>query len=383
VSETPWYQDRARLVAAVDEHGSCSAAARAIGGVSVAQVTEWWRRHGLPQRGFRNTRAASAPPVQPVSAPEPGWLIDALKRLGDEASVEQIADHADLSPKRVREALDAAGRDGYRVQEAAGRVVLERAPLPTHQTHEVSAALFDGDEFAVGLVSDTHICSVEERVAELHAAYDVFEREGIREVWHGGDLVAGSSIYRHQVKDLKVVAYEQQVEKAVNDYPLRPGIRTKMISGNHDLEGAAGQVGADPVAAFAYRRDDIDYLGQYSAYLTLPQKTRIHLLHPMKGSSYAVSYQPQKHAEAYQGGRKPHATLFGHWHRRGDFTWRGINCLLLGCFEGQTDLARRAGLGEPAVGFHILRMRIADDGTIVRWEPSWYPFFHGRTALAA
>jgi predicted phosphodiesterase len=377
MSDTPWYRDRDALVRAVEEHGSCQAAADALGG-SRTQVKDWWRRHGLPPREARNLHAVQAPPAARAAADEPSWLLDALKALGDDADVSQIADHADVSPRRVREALDSAGRSGYRVREDAGRIVVDRVPFPTHRTHGIDARLFDGGDLAVGVVSDTHLSSVEDSIEELHAAYDVFEAEGIEEVWHGGDLNAGLGIYRHQLKDLKRPSIQKQIEFAINEYPKRKGIRTRIISGNHDLEGEAGRIALDPVAAFSWAREDVEYLGQYSAYIELPQKTRIHLLHPMKGSSYAVSYQPQKHAEAYQGGRKPHATLFGHWHRRGDFTWRGINCLLLGCFEKQTDLARRAGLGEPAVGFHILRMRIGDDGTIVRWRPEWYPFFQGR-----
>lgn len=306
------------------------------------------------------------------------WLTTALKKLGDHATIEELADRCDRPPKTIRAGLSVLKEQGYRVAEIDDVVALDRNPAPSHLTHHLDASIFDGDEIRVGIVSDTHICSIEDKVDELHVAYDVFAREGISEVWHIGDLVAGNQIYPHQIKDLRIVAFEQQVQEALDVYPVRKGIKTKMISGNHDLEGAVGRVGADPVQAFCNKREDVEYLGQYSAWLELPQGTRIHLVHPMGGGSYAISYKCQKFAEAYEGGKKPGATIMGHYHSRGNFRWRSIEMLLAGCFEGQTDLARRKALGEPAVGFHILTIRVADDGSIVRWMPEWFAFYHGK-----
>lgn len=318
----------------------------------------------------------AAPPLEVDH--EITWLTKALKKLGDHASIEQLADHCNVPPRTIRAGLGELREQGYRLVEQDGQVDLDRNPSPSHLTHHLGTDIFDGDEIRVGIVSDTHICSVEDKIDELHVAYDMFVEQGIREVWHIGDLVAGNQIYPHQVKDLRIVAFEQQVQEALDVYPVRPGIQTKMISGNHDLEGAVGRVGADPVQAFCNKREDVEYLGQYSAWLELPQGTRIHLVHPMGGGSYAISYKCQKFAEAYEGGKKPGATIMGHYHSRGNFRWRSIEMLLAGCFEGQTDLARRKALGEPAVGFHILTIRVSDDGSIVRWMPEWFAFYRGK-----
>lgn len=335
------------------------------------------------ERGITSDQVAVEPEPLPQYEPPSKedhyeWLTKALKKLGDHATVSDLAEHCDCSPRLVRAGLEDLRDNGYRINLDDDRVELDRNPAPSHITHHLGQDIFDGDVVRVGIVSDTHICSIEDKVEELHAAYDLFQAQGITEVWHIGDLVAGNQIYPHQVKDLRIVAFEQQVIEAVNVYPFREGIKTKMISGNHDLEGAVGRVGADPVAAFCNRREDVEYLGQYSAWLQFPQGTRIHLVHPMGGGSYAISYKCQKFAEAYEGGKKPAATIMGHYHSRGAFRWRSIEMLLAGCFEGQTDLARRKALGEPAVGFHILEMRIADDGSIVRWRPEWYAFYGGR-----
>jgi hypothetical protein len=75
--------------------------------------------------------------------------------------------------------------------------------------------------------------------------------------------------------------------------------------------------------------------------------------------------------------------LVGHFHRRGQFEARGIQALLCGCFESGGSFGVRLGLSDPAVGFHIVEMTVADDGSVVRFNAEWFRFWAGRTALQA
>lgn len=374
-----WWQQPDLLREQVARHGTMMGAARAVGGVSHQTLSVWWARHGfapLPTGTPPRDRA----PVVPVAPEQPDdqWVLDALKRLGDTATVEQIADLGDVPPRVVRDAVARLDERGYRIDLGERHITLERKPPASDHVVAASPELFDGDLVRFGVVSDTHLCSKECHLEDLHTAYEMLRSEGISWVLHPGDLVAGMGIYKHQIRDLAVHGFDAQVDYAVANYPRVDGIETWIVGGNHDLEGDYGRDGADPVKAFCSRRDDFTHLGDYSARVALPNGGDIHVLHPGGGSSYALSYRAQKIAEGYEGGTKPSATLFGHWHRRGDFTARGINLLLCGTFEGSTSLAKRYGLGEPAIGFHIVTCRMADDGSLVRWNPEWFPFFRGR-----
>lgn len=319
----------------------------------------------------------------PRSDADYGWLLEALRACGDTATVEELADAADVSPRRVRETLPRARAAGYRIPEVddSAKVVLERvSPAPTDQQHKAALRLFDGDVVRFGVVSDTHLGSAECHLADLNAAYDLMADEGIETIYHPGDLVAGIGVYRHQHRDLAPDAhtFDEQVAFATEHYPRRDGITTYIISGNHDVEGDFGKLGADACLAVANQREDLVHCGVYSAWFEIANGAQIHVLHPMGGASYATSYRLQKMAESYPGGKKPNLLIAGHWHRSGFFWARGIALMHAGTFEGSTNLAVRLGLGEAHIGCWIVEATVAEDATLTRITPEWIPFYNGR-----
>jgi predicted phosphodiesterase len=243
--------------------------------------------------------------------------------------------------------------------------------------------LFKGEVVRFGVISDTHLGSKHERLEELHQAYQVLRDEGIDTVYHPGDLVCGYGIFPGQKNEVNLHTYADQVDYAVANYPHIEGITTHLIGGNHDLEGDWGKAGANPCLAVSHQRPDILYAGDYRASFELEQGTRIYLLHPKGGMGYAADYKVRKLAEGFEGGSKPAVMLVGHFHRRGQFEARGIQALLCGCFESGGSFGVRLGLSDPAVGFHIVEMTVADDGSVVRFNAEWFRFWAGRTALQA
>lgn len=303
-------------------------------------------------------------------------IVSLLKKRQD-LTVEDIADQLDVAPKRVRAHLDGLRHDGFRIpEEDSTGVRLEKLP-PSKRT--VHRSLIDGDDVLLAFVSDTHLSSRECALEHLHLAYDEFVERGITEVYHAGDLVAGRGIYRTQDQDLTNHTFEAQVDHAVRDYPVRKGITTRLISGNHDIEGEFGKVGADPVQAFANQRDDAEYLGAYHAHVELPNGAHFELVHARGGGGYAISYKPQRWVEGLPPGRKPALAMFGHWHIMGHFVHRNVHCFLGGCFEWQTSLLVRLGL-QPVVGYWLIRLRLGDDGTVVKVTPEFTQFYEGRVA---
>lgn len=301
-----------------------------------------------------------------------------------ETTVEELADALDVPPKKIRPALDALRADGYRINDPEEHQIRLEKIAPTTEDR-ITRSLLEGEEVTVAIVSDTHLGSREQALDALEAFYDEVEAREISEVWHAGDLVAGVDIYRGQIQSGIIPGlhtYREQVEYAVENYPKRDGVHTMIIAGNHDVEGAAGRIGADPVAAVCHRRSDMTYLGTYTGTIELPNGAYAQMVHGRGGGSYAVSYKPQKYVESLAPGRKPALLIFGHWHVSGWFRHRYVNCLLAGCFEWQTDLLVRLGL-QPDVGGWVVKMRLADDGSIVGIRPEWLSFYPGRVEVAA
>ena len=309
------------------------------------------------------------------------FVDDLRKALGRKkrVRVDTLADALDVSPKRVREAIDELRKLGYRIPELTdGAVELEKVAPSSDEPHKLPLELLAGDLVRFGVVSDTHLASNEEALPELHLAYDFFGEQEISTVLHAGDLVAGMGIFRGQNNEIKRHNYPDQVDYACEHYPTRSGIVTHIIGGNHDLEGDFGRIGADPVQAVCNRREDMIYLGPYSSWLELANGGFVHLLHGKGGMSYAYSYKAQKIVEGYGQGRKPGALILGHYHVQGNFSPRSVNTMFPACFEWQSvQFGARLGL-RPTVGFHIVECRLADDGSLVEWTPRWFPFFEGR-----
>jgi predicted phosphodiesterase len=373
-----WWREPEVLRAEYDKHGTLSRIALAHG-PSERTLHLWWRRAGFEEFTPGPKRGTFAP-TDPAESPD-AQLLAALKKLGDSATVEELADHADVSPRRVREGLDRLRDAGYRLElptEDTPQVALHRIPRPSESEHEI---LFAGETYRFGIASDCHLNSKHCRLDELHIAYDRFAAEGIETVYNPGDIVAGRGIFRGQDHEILNHTYETQVEFAVENYPERKGIVTRIISGNHDCEGDFGRAGADACLAVCNQRDDLTWDGRYAADYKLPNGALMTMRHPMGGSSYAKSYKPQKFAESFEGGSKPALVLFGHWHNVEWGFHRNIHMLNCGTFEGYGgSLGVRVPLGAPAVGFWIIEMTLADDGSLVRFRPEFFSLFAGRRA---
>jgi predicted phosphodiesterase len=324
------------------------------------------------RREHAKRRAAGR--VSDVSDAEDPLEADVRKALKKPTSVEALADAFEVPPKRIKETLEKLRTEGYRIPEDEARIRLEQVAPDKARLHP---ALFQGKQHRVAVVADTHLCSQEEALPELDLAYDMFADQGIREVWHAGDIVDGLGIYRGQNAEVTKHTLDMQIEYASEHYPMRDGITTRLIGGNHDLQGEAGRVGLDLAAAIANRRDDIEYLGPWSAYIDLHGGATVHLLHGGGGMSYSYSYKAQRLTEGYSLGRKPRILVPGHWHVRADMQSRGVQVLFPGCFQWRSPFMERLGL-TPAVGFHIVDMTIGDDGSLVQWAPRWYPYWEGR-----
>jgi predicted phosphodiesterase len=254
---------------------------------------------------------------------------------------------------------------------------LVREPDLTTKHYEVDTSRFTGKVVTFGVVSDTHLGSKFQQMTFLNQAYDLFAEEGITDVLHCGDMFGGNGhVYRGQVYELFCHGADETIAYGVANYPKRDGITTHVISGNHDLSFLQSE-GLDVVAAVARQRDDINYLGQYSAVVNFGE-LKVGLHHGEGGCSYARSYKLQKLIEQLAPENKPHALFLGHYHVAcGLEMYRNVFARMMPCFEAQTPYLVRKAL-YPELGFYIVKalMNPVDrvDG-VTNFRAEFYPFF--------
>lgn len=207
-----------------------------------------------------------------------------------------------------------------------------------------------------GVVGDKHIGSLYHDKWALDAFYKHCYNEGIGSVYDAGDLLDGGRIYRGQEYELLSVGFDAQVKRLTEYHPFHEGIKTYFITGNHDasFKSEAGIVAGSIIQD---KRPDMVFLGetQGAVEFNTPNGVfKLGLIHPGGGSSYALSYRPQKIIESLEGGTKPDLLAIGHYHKA-DFlpSYRNVAAIQAGTFQRQTPFMARGGLAAHVGGWIV------------------------------
>jgi hypothetical protein len=92
------------------------------------------------------------------------------------------------------------------------------------------------------------------------------------------------------------------------------------------------------------------------------------LLHPGGGSSYALSYRPQKIIESLEGGSKPNMLAIGHHHKAEMLpSYRNVCGVQVGTFERQTPFMARQGLAAH-VGGWVIEVHVGEGCNRIKGE---------------
>lgn len=269
-------------------------------------------------------------------------------------------------------------------EKVNGVVVEHKVSLPKPEFGRLPLKVINSSEWVTfGLVADTHLASKEERLAELHAQYDLFATEGVTTVLHAGNIVDGyipringGSVYESSI--------DGQCQYVIDNYPRREGITTYFITGD-DHEGWWMKEGFNfgaylMMLAEKQGRADLKYIGHVEADVEVKVKgakagTIIKVQHPGGGSAYARSYAAQKQLESWEGGEKPAILIQGHYHVSDFFQDRNTYVVSMPGFQGQTIFARKKRL-RMEVGGIILNFKVnLDDGSVTRCRCEINRFF--------
>jgi hypothetical protein len=265
------------------------------------------------------------------------------------------------------EATHGAGK----IAELKRQVEVERAKVEAlaETQNTTTVKISSGDEFRFGLVGCTHFGSLYCNSKALEGFYAYVAGEGIDTIYHGGDVLDGHRVYRGQEFELRDVGLDQQIERFKKFKDC--GIRTRFITGNHDqsFKTLAG-VPVGKIISEA-KGNQWEFLGEEQArvkFKTSAGNYELMLIHPGGGSSYALSYRPQKIVESLEGGTKPNMLAIAHYHKA-EFmpSYRNVATIQTGTFQMQTPFMARQGLAAH-VGGWIVNVKVGAKFNTVRAE---------------
>ena len=227
----------------------------------------------------------------------------------------------------------------------------------------------------IGIISDTHIGHKKFDEGFMKYAAETFKKEGIKDVYHSGDICEGMSGRPGHVYELQYVGFSQQVGAAARIFKQYfKDFNLYGITGNHDdWFKMKSDIGANVGEELQHRVPNFKYLGENEALIKLGPKTTLMLFHPGDGTAYATSYKMQKLVESLEGGSKPNVLVEGHYHKAMYMFNRNIHTLEAGTLCGQTGWMR--GKKIPAhKGFWILEMNLNKRG-ITKFSPHFFPAY--------
>lgn len=358
----------------------CGADCRAINGSSKTL---------LPDRSV-------APPRSPLAVPPPSGMSDLEDQLlgllksqrSKHLTFEDACNQLDRGPAAVEVAIAGLAAKGHNIDLAnKNRLLLQDEIIPEfgQVKHRVDSSHFGGNTYRFGVLGDTHLGSNHERLDALNAMYDIYEREGITDVYHTGNWIEGE-MGKLNFHDIHIFGMDDQLQYFIENYPQRKGITTRYVAGD-DHEGKYIQRERVDIGKYLelkakdQGRMDLEYLGYVEADVALvhpdaPENAKIlRIMHPGGGSAYALSYAAQKYVESLQGGEKPAIICYGHYHKYVCSYYREVYALGTGCMVDQSVFMRKLKL-QAHVGGLILEVTQAPDGTLTRFRHEWFPFYN-------
>lgn len=283
------------------------------------------------------------------------------------------------SESMLDSAINELRKLGYNIIE--NEYLVELKPL-IREKIAVKMSNYEGGKIKFGALADTHLGSIYERLDVLNSLYNIYEQEGITEVFHCGNWIDGESHLNRN--ELSVHGVDGQIDYFVRNYPYKPNITTYFISGDDHEGWWQKDIGFRNIGLYAQlMREklgmfDLKYIGYLEQDIILERpdthKTAtMRIFHGGGGSAYAISYTPQKIIESYIND-KPHILLLGHYHKFDNSWYRNVFYVQVGCVQDQTTYMRKLKL-QAVIGGCIIEVNQSPDGAINMAQAKFYPFF--------
>lgn len=217
--------------------------------------------------------------------------INVLDALRKGILVSDLAKALNVSLKTCEGVIEDIKSQGYNVLRIGEEVKISNIVVPTDNRIENK---WSGEKvIRFGLMGDTQINSKYTQITHLHKFYDICHAEGIKDIYHTGDIDEGEQMRPGHQYECYTQGADDHVKEIVRVYPKKKGIKTYFITGNHD-GSIIKRCGYDIGHPIANQREDMIYLGQSSALVNLTPNCTMELRHPIDGTAYALSYKSKR-----------------------------------------------------------------------------------------
>lgn len=227
----------------------------------------------------------------------------------------------------------------------------------------------DGNDITFGLLGDSHFGHECDSQEYHEHAYEVFDKLGIKKVFHTGDLLDGYGMHPGQEFEQYAKGFDEQLGAMLEKYPKAGGIDTYFICGNHDMSFTKkNNVNVGKMIRLV--RPDMhhigDGVGEYEFILKNGRKIKVRLEHPSGGTAYALSYRPQKIGESIPHSDKPDVLAIGHYHKLEVMPhYRNQQTIQTGCMQDQTPFMKSKAISANT-GFWVVRNSYGDQTNELR-----------------
>ena len=215
-------------------------------------------------------------------------------------------------------------------------------------------------KFKIAFLSEIRMGSKQAQISLLHWLYDVvFPKEDIDFVVVIGGLVMSKPTATTEPDALFTEA-EEMVDYAVKCFPRSKKFKTYVVSGRPELSWRVKD-GIDIVSAICNNRDDLRKAGELEKSFDI-KGVRIKTMSPWDDNSpKAVSYGPQKIANALKDDPKPTLLVFGGLHRRSRLPkYNGMFIETVPSLHKRMMRQGRRGV-EPRIGYTIAELTFGDN----------------------
>lgn len=240
---------------------------------------------------------------------------------------------------------------------------------PTGQVHKHN---WSSKHAKIGVGSDIHMGSRFTDFGDMNDLFKRFKKEGVDAVYLAGDMTEGYNMRPGHSLEVNMHGADEQVKGVVEHVP-NIGKPIYFICGNHD-HSHFKSAGVDIGKMIDKDRKDMHYLGFNSAKVVLGDNTVMELVHPGKGSAYAVSYNPQKMIESYSSEGKPNILVIGHYHKAEYLYYRAVHAIQAGCLQNQSDFMKLNNLSAHKCGW-ILDVWMKRNGHLDRIDMKMFPYY--------
>ena len=297
------------------------------------------------------------------------WCSESCRKKGYRVGVKP-----DVSPGATN-GLEAIDKNRLIAELSRRGFAVEVNALTQDKRYELKVDRFKKEKcIKIGVVSCPHFGSRYQQLTALREFYKVCADREIDTVLNTGDIIDGDgSVYPGQIYEMFLQGSDPQRDYAIENYPEEDGITTKTIGGNHD-NSFVKSGNTNVLEQVAKERKDIEYLGEYGAFIDFDIGGTIITVYLMHGGGqsnpYARSYKLQKIVENFTPENKPHIVFLGHWHVGCHLPqYRNVEAFLMGAFQAQTPHLKRLGIW-PTTTALILEI-YPDDTGIARIRSEW------------